>query len=170
MREVEGRIRELLQHRIHPLRTRSAAVIVPDEGFDFLSGGGDELDWPGEDERDLVGQGDIIVVHGGHGQGLAVLTDREDLVLASQALGDEFANRERDPLAAPDRVFLPGTLCTKSSGGLPLPPAGVGTRLVQGARRLEILIFHRRILDGSSLAEHGDAAAARLLERPSTSV
>ncbi len=67
-------------------------MILADQGFDFLARGGDEPYRPGEDERDLVRQGDVVVLDRGQCEDLALLTDRENQVLASKTFRDEAAN------------------------------------------------------------------------------
>jgi hypothetical protein len=72
-----------------------------DERKDFLARGGDEANLLGECERKFVLEGNAIVVDGGEGQGLTVKRDREDRILASQALGNQRANCARDRFAPP---------------------------------------------------------------------
>ena len=97
----------------------------PNERFDFLARGGDEPDRPGEDERDLVRQGDVVVIDRGQRQGLALLADRENQVLASKTLWDEAANRARDLLTPPARGLFSGAdACKSGRGDVPMSRAG----------------------------------------------
>src|ERR1017187_2320350 len=127
------------------------AEILPNEGFDFLSRRGDEPDWPGEEERHLVGQGDTLVMDRGERQYLAVLSDRENQVFTSNTLRNNAANRARDRLASPGGGLLPGpTARRQGMGGGPRLRARSGTRLVQNTGRFEITVIHRRVLAGPS--------------------
>src|SRR5262249_34568816 len=108
-REGEGLVRELLGHRIHALRARFFPELRSEERRDFRRPGGDGPEGPGGDKGEPIGQGDVIGIDRGHFQDLAVLADREDRALASQALGNQLAEGARDRLAPPEGRLLGGT-------------------------------------------------------------
>ena len=95
---------------------------------------GDEPDRPGEDERDLVRQGDIVVRDGGELQGLALLADGKNQILSRKTLGDQAADRVRDLFAPPVRALPCPAHRRLGCELMPMSPARYESRFSQSTR------------------------------------
>jgi hypothetical protein len=88
LREVDGGVGELLEHRVGALAVGQAVVAV-DRLHDLLPQREHRLDLAVEDEAELLLHVDVGRVAGGHREHAAVLGQREDRVLAGHALRQE---------------------------------------------------------------------------------
>ena len=93
--EVDGRVGELLQHRVGAFADRLAVVAV-DGLEDRLAGGQGDVDLPVENEPQLVERVDVHRVADDHRQPAVPLGQRNDGVFPRDRLGHQFDDRRRD--------------------------------------------------------------------------
>ena len=103
---VDGRVGELLEHRVDRLGLRVvAAVVAVDRLDDRLLGGQGDVDLAVQDEPELVERLEVHRVMHDDLDGAALLAEGHDDVLAGERLGDELDDRGGDlDLAEVDEV------------------------------------------------------------------